>query len=408
MDINPSGVIHNPEKGIFVFGHHPHSSHPWEPESKEKWRRFHTATSKLIQFLSLDLDDPKVTDLIRWAYRGDFARGDNMNIAKILQEMNLCFIDEEVQQWFSPLFEAHFKVQKFETEKGIDFFMKVIKRFLSENENTPAKATLERWLEKAQKVEDRMNIAYRTAANLAVFGSQSTEEWLRMVLQGIEKGQQLFKEAASDFEEAEKMVVGQVVLVITETNNPRFGRLCRSEVARELMPSAMKRATPIVVQFQPLLKGFQIFSPRKGFNLDDLAGAIRTKILEVRGLTVPTDWRVLKAEGTLNGTEPLYYHRALYSVLLWGSLTRPMVPPLDIPPEEIKRTVIIAADQTYFPSECKESEDCLRRKCPLYQWHLFRCFKLRKNRQVAQDQTLNRGQYFSSNFNYRRRNRKGF
>jgi hypothetical protein len=101
---------------------------------------------------------------------------------------------------------------------------------------------------------------------------------------------------------------------------------------------------------------------------------------------VPRDWRELKSEGTLPGTDPLYYHKADYEIVMWGSLTRTSVRSMDIDQDTVKRVVITALDPDYFPSACHNKE-CIGSNCPLYAWLLARCNYKRKN-QTRQNQHL--------------------
>jgi hypothetical protein len=381
IDICPPGVVPNPEKKILVFDHHPHGQHPWKPESKEPWQKLHTATSKVIEFLSLNLEDPKIAELVRWAYRADFqSGGDPMNIANIVKEMHLLYSDEEVRQWVSAIVDAHFQTQEVDLQKGVEFFKFELEKFLSENLNLSARAVLQRWLERADKaIEDKMNIVHQTAVNFTVFDSEKTKTWLNKVFKGVEEDQRLFREAAKDFEKAEKFLVGRWVIVIATTTNPRFNRYCRSFEAKKQMPRPLgDKEDPIVVQFWPENKGFQIFTNSSGYKLFDIAGSLRTEILRARKQKIPPDWQMLKAEGTLPNTEPLYYQKGDYEVLMWGSLTAPRMRQMDISSDIVKRIVSIAIDQNYWPKECQKTKECLKYKCEFYPWYLWRCYKKRQ------------------------------
>lgn len=378
VDISP--IAPDPEKKVYVFDHHPHGKHPWTPESKEPWQRWHTATSKVVEFLGLDLEDPKISELVRWAFRADFkSGGDQMNILNIVKEMHLSYSESEVQKWISATVEAHLKSREINFQKGIEFFKNSLQKFISEN--SPAKMIFQRWLERAEKAtEDKMNTVHRAAVNLVIFGPEKTQEWVSMAFKAIEQGQKIFREASEDFQESEKILVGGKVIVIGVSANPRFNRYCRSSVAKTKMPKPLdKKEDPIVVQFWPENKGFQIYTNKSGYKLFDVVGALRCEILKARNRKAPMDWKTLKREGVLEGTEPLYYQQGGYEVVMWGSLTNPRVMPMDISMETVKRVVVTAVDQQYFPSECQKSRECLRYKCPLYQWQLWRCFQRRKS-----------------------------
>ena len=369
VDTCPAGVASDVENGIYVFDHHPHGDFPDE-----------TAASLVDKFL--ELNDSKNSEMTMWSKRADFkSGGDPMNVANLMKEMHLLFSDEEVLQWFSEMTEAHYQaeIEQVDWQKGTEFFSNAIDEFLAQNEETPARTTLQRWNERTEKaVEDKMNVVNRTAVNLSVFGPEKTRNWLMSVFRAIDRGQRLFREAAKEFEEAKKMVLGNKVVIIATTTNSRFNRFCRSEMAKRLMPRAMgKREEPIVVQFQN--RGFQIFSNGSGYKLFDIVGALRAEILKARNGKVPSNWKILKQEGTLPGTEPLYYQAGTFEVVMWGSLTAPGVKSMDIARETVEQVVLTAVDQQFFPQECQE--ECIREKCPLYKWQLVRCNWKRKNSQ---------------------------
>lgn len=374
IDICPDEINADPEKKVFVFDHHPHSE--WLSE---------TSSSLIDKFLGLS--DGKNLELVRWAFRADFnSGGDSINIANVIKEMHISYSEEEVFQWFAMAIDAHFgtpeKLEPSDLQKGWDFFSETVQNFLVENEGSlKAKAILERWLQRGEKtLEDRMGIAYRTATNLAFFGHKKAKEWLLTALRAVEEGQRTFWRNEENFKKAEKILVSNRVIVIgKDIDNPKFNQFCRSTIAKERMPRPLSaKEDPIVVQFQPENRGFQIFPNRSRFRLRDIAGALRAEIFKSRRERIPLDWRELKKDGTLRGTKPLYYHQGDYEVIMWGSRTTPAVRPMDISQELVRRIVWISADAGYFPEECKKSTECLQRKCSLYHWRLGRCHGKRK------------------------------
>ncbi|MBZ9578476.1 hypothetical protein KJA14_01350 [Patescibacteria group bacterium] len=376
VDIRPNGVKADPKNKVFVFDHHPHSE--WLGE---------TSSSLIDKFLGLS--DDKNLELTQWADRGDFKTGgDSTNIANVSKHMHLCYSDEEILDWFGMTVEAHFgtpeRLDPEDLQKGWSFFSTIVENLLAKHKAaSKSKAIFERWLQRGEKtLEDRMGIAYRTAANLAFFGPKKTEEWLLMGLQSIEESQRTFWKAEKDFERAEKILVGNRVIVIGESSNPKFNQFCRSTIAKEKMPRPLNaKEDPIVVQFQSENRGFQIFPNRSRFKLHDIAGALRVEILRARREWIPPDWRELKKDGSLSGTEPLYYHKGDFEVIMWGSLTTPAVRPMDISRELVRKIVLISADTGYFPDECKRSDECLQERCPFYPWRLGRCaWKRKQNR----------------------------
>jgi len=385
VDTCPKGVTNDPTRNVWVFDHHPHTEHPWKPDSKNDWEHYHTATSRVIEFLGLNFDDPKITDLVRQAFRADYkSSGDTMTIDNVIKEMHLLYKEDEISRWFAMTVEAHFKgpekLEPEELQKGIEFFKKLLEKFLSENKDSLEKTILQKWIEK-KLIEDKMNVAYQAAVISVVFGTEKTQEWVEKVFLAIQKGQEVFWTAERQFNRAEKLLLGKWVLVISDepNPNPRFNRFCRSAIAKAKMPRPLsEKEDPIVVQFQEN-RGFQIFTNGSGYKFFDIAKALRAEILRVRRQRIPPDWQVLQSEGTLEGTEPLYYQQGNYEVIMWSSLTAPAVQPLDIPKEILRRAIIIATDQSYFTEECKRTEECLGMNCPIFPWKLLRCAKKRRN-----------------------------
>lgn len=368
VDVCPQGVVSDPENNVWIFDHHPHSKWPGE-----------TSNSLVDKFL--ELDDEKNEQLTRWAYRADFRTGgDKMNIAKIVKLMHTLYSDAQIAQWLSIIIDAHFDTEQPDLQQGRDFFKNLLERFLSENEDTPAKAIFQSWLKRIDMAtEDKMNIVYATAKNLMVFSPEKTAMWLKMVIESVDKEQRLFREARKDLEDAEKTMVGRRAIILGHSLNPKFSEYCRSDIAKSLLPRAMQgKGNPIVVQFQGQA-GFQIFSNKLRYNVSDAVAALRVEILRTRNKRVPRDWKTLKSEGTLPGTDPLYYNKADYEIVMWGSLTRPSVRPMDISQDTVKRAVITALDPDYFPPKCQRSPKCIESDCPLYPWRLARCNYKRKN-----------------------------
>ena len=374
----------NPDltKGLLILDHHPHTDFPWKLESANDWERYHTATSRVIEFLGLDTSDPKIADLIRMAFRADYkSNGDTMSIDNIVKEMHLFCSEEKVSQWFEIAILAHFntpeKLESSELQKGIEFFKKLLAEFLSKNKDSLGKKMLQRWQDR-KLIEDKMNVAYQAAVILTAFGLEKTQDWVEKIFNTIQKGQEIFWAAEKQFDRAEKMLLGKWALIISDEPdpNPRFNRFCRSSYAKAKMPRPLsEREDPIVVQFQQN-KGFQVFTNGSGYKLWDVVKALRAVILKTRNKIIPLDWQTLQCEGTLEGTDPLYYQQGNYEVLMWSSLTAPGVKPLDVSKEALRRTIIIAVDQNFYPEDCTE---CIEKKCPIFTWKLLRCTRKRKD-----------------------------
>jgi hypothetical protein len=367
---------------IVIYDHHPHSAFPDPNDHKYPLK---TATSIIMEQVGgqlkekFSLTDEKIRELITWSKRADFATGgDGMNFLNITREMNLKYSDSQVQQWTEDVILASFSdLKETELEEGRNFFLKTLNEFLKNAK--AAKTLLQGFLARATKTEtcqDTMNIINRTAAMLKKFRADQTKAWLLMALLAIEERQKRFQEALTDVKEKATIVVsGQSVIIMAISDNLEFVSAARAYAAKKI-----RGKKPIVVKINLDNKGFQIFS--NGFNdLREVAKALRVEILSARGMPIPNDWRILQEDGTLPGTEPLYYHRAGYSVIMWGSLTRPDVMPVDITQEQLQKVIMTVLDREFMPQECKESKDCLKYECWLFKYRLQRCSQCKAQKQ---------------------------
>jgi len=366
---------------VVIYDHHPHGAFP-DP-SDDKYR-LKTATSILMEQIGerlkekFSLTDEKIRELITWSKRADFATGgDGMNFLNIIREMNLKYSDSQVQQWTENVILASFSdLKETELEEGRNFFAKTLNEFLEKAK--AATTVFEGFLARTTKPEicqDKMNITCRTAAMLKKFGANQTREWLLMALSAIEEKQKRFQEALTEVKEKATIAVsGRSVIIMAISDNLEFVLASRAH-AKET-----RKRIPIVVKISPDNKGFQVFSD--GFNdLRELVKALRVAILSARGMPIPNDWRPLQEGGTFPGTEPLYYQKADYSVVMWGSWTRPNVMPVDITQEQLQKIIMTVLDREFLPQECKESKDCLRYECWLFKYRLQRCSQRRNPKQ---------------------------
>lgn len=329
VDTCPNGLQADPRKRIFVFDHHPHSLYPGQ-----------TACSLIDK--TLGFGDEKNAQISHWAATNDFfLTSDTMSITRIILEMHHAYSEEEVYQWFASHMEAHFNSPNsppVNLQKGLEFFKETIRSFIDRNKCLPETETvLANWLQRGEKIlDDKMGIPYRSVVHLAYFGKEKTEGWLLAVLRSIQEGQKTFLKAEEDFNKAEKIVAGDKLVVIGESGNPKFHNFARSRRAREILGI---EGEPIVLVLRPANSGFQIFPNKSGFRLNYTAADLRTEILKTRGGLIPLGWHSIFSEGTLKGTEPLYFHNTGMQMLMWGWRTAPHVRSMDISQETVRKIV---------------------------------------------------------------------
>jgi hypothetical protein len=164
---------------------------------------------------------------------------------------------------------------------------------------------------------------------------ETAKKCLTMVFKGISEDQRLFRQAADEFKRAKVIMSrgGTPIVVIYDNMNPRFAKSARWKILQE------KRRIPVVAQLNKT--GFQIFGNRK-VSLDKVVAGIRIAILKQRGFKKRFSKNEISKGGAFIGTEPLYYHREDYPVILWGSLTATQVDPLNIDPLKIEAILVSA------------------------------------------------------------------
>jgi len=328
VDTSPNGLKADPQKGIFVFNHHPHSMYPGQ-----------TACSMIDK--EFGLTDEKNAELTEWAATNDFfLTGDPLVITRVIIEMHSDYSDDEVYKWFASHIDAHFNAPELSAEnlgEGLKLFEEMIEKFIDDKECLPGtEAILSDWLRRAEiTICNKMALPHRIAVHLAYFGKEETENWFLVVLRSVEEGQRIFLQAEEDFKKAEKIIAGDKVIVIAESGNLKFHNFARGKRAREMLGI---KTEPIVLVFKPNNSGFQIFPNKSGFRLEQTAIDLRMEILGQRGNLIPLGWQTVK-EGTLEGTEPLYFHNTGMQMLMWGWRTAPNVRPMDITQETVKRIV---------------------------------------------------------------------
>jgi hypothetical protein len=213
----------------------------------------------------------------------------------------------------------------------------MIKKFIDDKECLPGtKAILTDWLRRAEiTICNKMALPHRIAVHLAYFDKEMTVEWFAAVLRSINEGQKIFLKAEEDFRKAEQIMAGEKMIIVAESGNPKFHNFARGKRAREILGI---KTEPIVLIFRLNNSGFQIFPNKSGFRLNQTAIDLRMEILGKRGRLIPLSWQISK-EGTLEGTEPLYFHDTGMQMLTWGWRTAPNVRPMDISKETVLRIV---------------------------------------------------------------------
>ena len=359
---------------LTVFDHHPHGDYP---DPLDKRYPHHTTTSLIAKthWKQLNLSNGTILRLIRWSKRADFKTGgDPMNIANLIRFMNLFYSDDRVQEWAEKAVQSNFCDGGADFKKGREFFLDSLRDFLDRHPKLSSNDIIGKFLRRTEKngvFEDSMNIAAVTARVRDKYGEKETRKWLSLTLRAIEKKQQKFEEARKEVKSSVVSTTGESVVVVGVSNNPMF-----NQAAREYAKRIYQRV-PIVAKICPDNKGFQIFSD--GFNdLRELVKALRVEVLKSRKREIPSDWEYLQQAGIVQGTDPLYYHKAGYSTIMWGSLTKPSVRKVDIPEQVIKETIMKVLDLEFFPSECLNNSTCLGGECGLFDYRLQRCAQYRK------------------------------
>lgn len=138
----------------------------------------------------------------------------------------------------------------------------------------------------------------------------------------------------------------------------------------------------IVIQKQPS-GNVQIFtSAKSGLILYDVVQMLRLTEQELKGDIRTTDWKLLSAEGRVEGAEEWFF-QIQGQMILNGSLTATQVPATKIPFDIIKGIVRIGVNPQRF--EPKLANHCklgacmtsLRNRCPWYNFGLKRCRQIR-------------------------------
>lgn len=364
---------------LMIIDHHPHLKYP---DPTDKKYPYQTTVSLILEKSKdqLNLTEEKIRKFVEWSKKADFGTGgDYMNIANLIRTMNLFYSDPAVQKWTQVIIKSELVTRKVDFDQGRKFFIGSLEIFLRKHQKLVSRGIIRRFIREAKKpdiLKDSMNIALITAKVLARLGEEKTREWLFMAIQSIEEKQREFWAAYNEIEKATIATTGNSVVIMGVSDSPEFSQAARRYGKRN------HGKVPIVAKVLPCNKGFQIFGDGKN-DLGEIIKALRVEILEKREKEIPTDRRLLQQEGTISGTNPLYYHKAEYSIIMWGSFTRPNVRKVDIWEETLKEVIMKVLDPEFFPNECKKSRKCLENKCSLRKYRLQRCYQRRtKNTEI--------------------------
>ena len=349
-----------------------------------------TATYKVVRYLvkhsGLRLDNEKGKDnergqrvkkIARWTQRADYEGVESETLANLIKRMHLTSSDQEVFDWAKTAILAFLKARKVTFElKDFQRSFNEFRRILKEYQEKDSQNDLfKKWLGRpARSFSDPMSLPRMFDFVWQVFGEKRAKEWLKQGLTGIQEDQKAFRDAEKDYERAEKVKIGTNYVIIAMSNNPSFQRYARMRGKQEFGKA------PIVIQIGVGERTFQIFSNGQ-VPLYEVAGALRAEILKKQGFKIPF-WRELKKPGILEGTT-LYFRKAKSHFLGWGSLTHSTAPSwkrIFGTKEKLVSVILQVIDPEWWPEECKKrnrvsKEVC--RACPVYHWHLKRCYEKR-------------------------------
>jgi len=387
VDFSPKEVLSGID--VKVYDHH-------KSESADDQNR--TAFDILIDAVgTCELDSEKINTWRKLVWLADKkSEADDMDIARALKKVHLLLLnDTEVYtRWFTPLFDDFF-ANKSDLDRAIKVLQESIAQFILENPDSPANRFLRRWSERAQ---DREKISRSTIRNLihflACMEEDAAKEWLRLLLEGYDKEQTEFQECKADFNKAKIDFYGNTLIISTITKSSKFVQVARfmifskdQDINPLIREKIKDRNSPwLVVLVNPRNKNFQMFvNGNKTFVhqiITELIKAIRAEILLKRNLSVP-DPNVLSKGGTIEGTEPLYFHKLEtgYPSILWGSIKHPVetATVFGNTSAEIHSRLIeivkLALDENEYVAGCNPTS-C--KDCPIYSWQLKKCHEKRK------------------------------
>lgn len=387
VDASPKELLSGVD--VVVYDHH---------QSTNIDDRNKTAFDILIDKIGIgELDSKKVDTWRKLVSLGDQkAEADDMDIARALKRVHnlLGSNTETYTKWFSPLFDSFFANEP-DLDRAIKALQEKISEFISNNLDSPAKVFLQRW---SERLRDKDKISRSTLRNIVHFiaymNEDTAREWVQMLLDGYNKEQEEFQECKADFERAKVNFYGNTLIISAITKSSKFVQVARYMIfskdqdVNPLIKEKIKdRNSPwLVVLVNPKNKNFQILvNGNKVFVyqiVTELIKAIRAETLLKRGKSVP-EFSELSDGGTLDGTEPLYFHKLEtgYPSILWGSLKHPVAAAIEFgnTSAEIHSRLIeitkLALDENEYAADCNPTS-C--KECSIYPWQLKKCYEKRK------------------------------
>lgn len=398
-DANPSQSLSG--VNILVYDHHRVTGKAEQEEGQGK-----TAFDILLDTVgSCGLDSARLEQWRDLVKTGDKkSMPDDMDVTRALKRVHAFFENdiEVYNKWFVPLFDGFFD-NKSDVDRAIIVLQDGLLEFIRENPDSPVKFILKRWLERLNNKEKLLRSLESTPRNflhfLAYLDKETAKKCVWLLLQGYHKDQVEFQDCKKDFLRpgfAKIDFFGNTLVVSSITTNRKFTQVARYMIHNEserknlaslLQEKIQKRGdiwyTMIV---NPKAKNFQIFvnGSQEGIHVvsPELIKAIRVEILLKRGMTVP-DKEKLAADGTIEGTDPLYFHKDVsYQNILWGSLKHPnKVRAVEFgnTSTEIYNSLVEIVKLALDPNEptnCNPSE-C--KHCSINLWQLQKCEDKRKS-----------------------------
>lgn len=386
-DITPEEKFEGPT--TIIFDHH---------QAKDKEEKKMTAFDILLDRKGvMGLDSDRIGQWRKLVEMGDKkTENDTMDIARIIKRLHLTMSDEEVyRKCFLPVFDAFFDNTPH-SKRNLEIFRKKAQKFIYDDPDLSGIDTVQRWLERMQDPEKLFRSSPRNFCHYFIYlDEDQAEKWTSLVLNGVYNEQSMFLEDVRDFMESRVYVFGNIPVITSLNSSPTFLRAARyiiysdNEGAHPVIRERIRnRNNPwILIKVDPKNKNFQVFvnaGKKVGQAIfPEIIKGLRAEILFQRGFKVPP-WQNLIEDGTVSGTEPLYYNKVEsgFSNILWGSLKRPAPPAQDFGNtaskilERLTEIIRYAVDREYFPHNCNPKR-C--KECSIYHWQLKKCFLKRKN-----------------------------
>lgn len=319
---------------------------------------------------------------------------DPMDMHKAVKRIHRIMDDKEAYgEWFVPMFDAVLEGE-YDAVRGVEICREALLQFALSHSQSPAKGIIERWTERVGRPESLLRGSPRNMARfLGYMDKESGRKWMGLTLEALEDAQRSFEADKDKVGEVHLKPVGTTTFIASMvTSSTSAVQAARSVVKSDDAPDEIKerRGKPwVIVQVTPETDTFQIFAQGSMKAVqdicDELVKAIRAELLREQHLPVPDNEETLRSPGTLEGTDPLYFHSYKgkgYSNVLWGSPKRKVRPAhwFGDNAEEIRRRLVDIADQVldesyFFEPLC---DDCPSLDCPMYSWYLEKCVNRRR------------------------------